>query len=57
MTKDDETEDEDIDIDDLDDEEVLELAEEEGIEFKKIKGKVNAKEMKRVKAELKEMYE
>lgn len=55
---DDEAEDdEEINIDDLDDEEILELAEEEGIEFKKVKGKVNPKDMKRIKAELKAMYE
>ena len=55
---DDEAEDEEeINIDDLDEEEILELAEEEGIEFKKVKGKVNPKDMKRIKAELKAMYE
>lgn len=53
---DDEDED-DINIDDLDDEEVLSLADEEEIKYKKVKGKVSAAEMKKVRKALKEIYE
>ena len=55
--EDEDGEEEDIDIDDLDDEEILDLAGEEGIKVAKIKGKVTPKELKRVRAELKAMYE